>query len=245
MRLNKFLARAGVCSRRKAEELIASGKVRVSGHTVQEMGFKLDPETARVEVHGIGRVKLESQSFLYLILNKPIRVLSTVSDPRQRKTVIDFLPQNLREKRPYPVGRLDYFSQGLILLTNDGDLTNQLTHPGYEHTKIYHLHIREKAPARKLEKMRSGMTLREGEKLAPAQIRVLSTKEKGIWLEMTLTQGVNRQIRRMCRDLGLTILKLERIAHAGVSLGNLPEGKWRHLSPEEISRLKKNSPNQD
>ncbi|MFP4168312.1 MAG: pseudouridine synthase [Desulfonatronovibrionaceae bacterium] len=238
IRLNKFLAAAGVCSRRRADGLIASGRVFVSGHRVTELGCKVDPEKDKVEVEGVGLVSVAGRP-LYIMLNKPVRVISSVSDPQNRKTVVDFLPREIRTQRIYPIGRLDYYSQGLILLTNDGDLAHKLTHPGFEHPKTYEIKIREKVSKEALDRMRLGMTLREGDRLAPAQVKRIPGKEQSTRLEMTITQGVNRQIRRMCRDEGLTILRLERTAHSGIVLGDLPPGKWRHLSPEEVNGLKK------
>ncbi|MFO7818582.1 MAG: pseudouridine synthase [Thermodesulfobacteriota bacterium] len=242
LRLNKFLAQAGVCSRRKADELISSGRVAISGTTVYELGKKIIPGREAVEVKGIGTVKLKRDRHVYIMLNKPVRVVSTASDPQDRKTVLDFLPQEIRSRHVYPVGRLDYFSQGLILLTNDGDLTNRLTHPGFRHKKKYELIVRGRVSSEALNIMRSGMTLSEGEQLAPVEINKLPGRGMDTRLEMILIQGINRQIRRMCRDLDLTILKLKRVAHSGLNLGKLAPGKWRHLKNEEIDLLKKGNP---
>ena len=238
VRLNKFLAAAGVCSRRKADRLISSGRVFVSGSRITELGSKIDPRKDRVEIEGLGPVDDSYSPPVYIMLNKPVRVISSVHDPQKRKTVMDFLPQQIRDARVYPVGRLDYFSQGLILLTNDGELAHKLTHPGFEHPKTYHLDIREQVGENILDEMRSGMVLEEGKKLAPVEVKKIFTGREKTRLEMNLIQGINRQIRRMCRDAGLTILKLERVAHSGVNLGDLAPGKWRHLSPEEIKILK-------
>src|SRR6056297_561690 len=131
VRLNKFLAAAGVCSRRKADRIISSGQVFVSGSRITELGSKIDPNKDRVEVEGFGPVGDTAPRPEYIMLNKPVRVISSVHDPQERKTVMDFLPQKIRDARVYPVGRLDYFSQGLILLTNDGELAHKLTHPGF------------------------------------------------------------------------------------------------------------------
>jgi len=238
IRLNKFLAAAGVCSRRKADRLISSGRVFVSGNKITELGSKVDPGKDRVEVEGFGPVGDTAPRPVYIMLNKPVRVISSVHDPQKRKTVMDFIPEKIRESRVYPVGRLDYFSQGLILLTNDGKLAHKLTHPGFEHPKTYHLDIREQVPEKVLEKMRSGMVLKEGEELAAVEVKKIFAGKEKTRLEMVLRQGINRQIRRMCRDAELTILKLERIAHSGVNLGDLAPGKWRYLSPEETEILK-------
>jgi 23S rRNA pseudouridine2605 synthase len=240
IRLNKVLARSGVCSRRKADELISSGQVSVNGVTVTELGTMVDPGKDLISVAGrkISVTQADESDFAYVILNKPPQVVSTVSDPQGRKTIMDFVPENLKDKRLFPVGRLDYFSQGLIILTNDGELTHRLTHPSWEHPKIYHLIVREKPDQHALNTMARGMTLRDGQKLAPVKVRILESKPGGTSLELTLIQGINRQIRRMCQDLGLTILKLTRIKHGPVSLGSLGAGQCRELTPGEVGELR-------
>lgn len=240
VRLNKALAEAGICSRRKADELICAGAVRVNGAVADELGLRITPGTDTVTLHGkpvplrvgSGQNKLHQ----YILLHKPIQVVSTASDPQGRPTVIDLVPGELLQgARLYPVGRLDYFSEGLILLTDDGELTNRLTHPRYHLPKTYQVRVRELPSEAILHTLRKGMTLREGELLAPveAQMRENTT------LLLTLRQGVNRQIRRMCRDLGLTILSLRRISLGPLQLGDLPKGKCRPLLPDEIRALKK------
>jgi len=240
IRLNKVLARSGVCSRRKADELISSGRVSVNGVTVNEMGTMVDPDKDLIRVgdREISINQADDSDFVYVILNKPTQVVSTVSDPQGRKTIMDFLPDPLKDKRLFPVGRLDYFSQGLIILTNDGELTHRLTHPSWEHPKVYHLIVREKPDRQALNSMARGMTLRDGQQLAPVKVRILKSKPGSTTLELTLIQGINRQIRRMCQDLGLTILKLTRIKHGPVILGNLDSGQCRELTPKEVGELR-------
>ena len=240
IRMNKVLARSGVCSRRKADELISSGQVSVNGLTVTELGTMVDPGKDLISVGGrkISVTQADESDFVYVILNKPPQVVTTVSDPQARKTVLDFLPNDFKDKRLFPVGRLDYFSQGLIILTNDGELTHRLTHPSWEHPKVYHLIVREKPDQQALNAMARGMTLRDGRQLAPVKVRILESKPGSTSLELTLIQGINRQIRRMCQDLGLTILKLTRIKHGPISLGNLASGQYRELTPREVGELR-------
>ncbi|MDR3176488.1 MAG: rRNA pseudouridine synthase [Desulfovibrio sp.] len=237
IRINRALAAAGLCSRRKADDLVLAGLVAVNGVPVPKPGFGVDPLTDKVSVRGRD-VDLSSLlgegAYTCLMLHKPAQVVSTVSDPQGRPTVMDSLPGSLREKRLYPVGRLDYFSEGLILLTDDGALTNRLTHPRRHLPRIYRVALRETPDAAALELMRRGMTLSEGETLLPAQVKSLAPNV----LEITLRQGVNRQIRRMCRDLGLTILSLCRTGFGPLRLGDLARGACRPLKEEELEALR-------
>lgn len=239
IRLNKVLAAAGVCSRRKADELIRSGAVRVNGQIISELGIRIDPATATVLVHDKHvplMCETSGQEHTYILLHKPIQVVSTAKDPEGRPTVLDLLPAELRAKRLYPVGRLDYFSEGLILLTDDGELTNRLTHPRYHMEKVYEVHVREIPSQSLMQTMKKGMVLREGERLAPVKVEFLPEHQI---LLMTLRQGINRQIRRMCRDLGLTILRLCRVRFGPVDLGGLEKGRCRSLTSNELAALKK------
>ncbi|MFW5731485.1 MAG: pseudouridine synthase [Desulfonatronovibrionaceae bacterium] len=241
LRLNKFLARAGVCSRRKADELIARGAVRVNHEPVRQMGIMVDPGRDVVTVEHKVITLMPSADTTYLILNKPPGVVTTVHDPEKRRTVMDFVPNDHKNKRLVPVGRLDFFSQGLLLLTNDGPLVHRMTHPSWKQPKVYQVTVREKPSRKALDIVAAGMTLACGQKLAPVQARIIRSQDQAWVLEMVLYQGINRQIRRMCQDLGLTILKLVRSAQGPLSLGNLPEGKTRELSPAEVRSLKKSS----
>ncbi len=240
VRLNKVLARAGVCSRRKADLLISSGQVFVNNEPVQEMGIMVDPDDDRITVLGreisFGRPE---PVFVYAVLNKPIQVVTTVSDPQGRKTVIDLLPPELKKIRLFPVGRLDYFSQGLIILTNDGVLAHRLTHPSWNHARVYRVTVRERVDNDQINIMTKGMLLKDGTKLAPVKIKIISRKQDSTIFEISLNQGINRQIRKMCHDLGLTILRLVRITQGPVQLGKLNPGQVRLLEPGEISALRK------
>ena len=251
VRINKALADAGVCSRRGADALVAAGAVKVNGETVTSPGLQIRPGMDIIEVHG-KPIRTASRTPCYLMLHKPVRVVSTVRDPQGRTTLLDLLPAKWKERRLYPAGRLDYFSEGLVLLTDDGELTNRLIHPRHHLPRIYHVLVRGSVPEQALHVMRSGMTLAEGEKLAPVEVRVLpgarhdlsglgKRGQAGTLLEMTLHQGLNRQIRRMCRDLGLTVLRLVRVAQGPLRLGVLPAGEVRELTPAEIAALRRAS----
>jgi len=239
VRLNKALAQAGICSRRAADALILSGEVQVNGHVVRTLGTRIALGQDRVSVRGESVCLSQSpvRDHLYLAMNKPLEVVTTARDPQKRQTVLELLPADLQRQRPFPVGRLDRMSEGLILLTTDGELTLRLTHPRYEHPKIYHVWVRGRFIPEKLQTMRSGMRLAEGEQLAPVQVRPLRREAGTTLLEMILRQGVNRQIRRMCRDLHLHVLRLVRVQHGPVSLNGLAPGAWRHLHPDEIQHL--------
>ena len=242
IRLNKALADAGVCSRRRADELIRNGAVAVNGALTHELGLRVLPSDT-ISVHGktIGA----PQTRTWLLMNKPIQVVCTAYDPEGRRTVLDILPEPWKKLRLFPVGRLDYFSEGLVLLTDDGDLAHTILHPRHQTLKVYHLLVREQADEAVLQSIRAGMRLAEGEQLAPMKARILPSSARlpyfppyGALLEIVLIQGVNRQIRRICRDLKLTVLRLARVAHGAILLGDLPPGSVRHLSDEEIASLR-------
>ena len=234
-RLNKAIAASGLCSRRKADEFILAGRVVVNGVPEVNPGRQVSPQDA---VAVDGRLLSRAQSFCYLMLYKPVQVVCTVSDPEGRPTVMDYLPEQQRRLRLYPVGRLDYFSEGLLLLTNDGQLAQRLTHPRHHQPKTYEVFVRGAVPEAALATMRRGMTLAEGEKLIPVTVDARLFQGRTL-LRMVLRQGVNRQIRRMCRDLGLTILSLKRVAQGPLELKELAVGAARQLTREEIAALKK------
>ncbi|WP_442935495.1 pseudouridine synthase [Nitratidesulfovibrio sp. 1201_IL3209] len=240
VRLNKAIAGAGVCSRRQADDLIQQGVVRVNGEVVDTPGVRVVPGRDRIEVRGqLLELDAAPSAFTYVMLHKPVQVVSTVRDPQGRATVLGILPPDLRGGRLYPVGRLDYFSEGLLILTDDGDLTNRLTHPRYHLPKVYLVKVRGHVTEATLAPMRQGMTLAEGERLAPVDARLLQSDRQASLIEMTLHQGVNRQIRRMCRDLGLTVLLLRRIRQGPLELGELPKGAARRLTSHEVAALRR------
>jgi 23S rRNA pseudouridine2605 synthase len=242
VRLNKALADAGLCSRRKADDLIRSGAVAVNGVTTRELGLRVLLSDT-VSVHG--QALLAPGPRTWLMMNKPAQVVCTAHDPEGRRTVLDILPEPWNKLRLFPVGRLDYFSEGLLLLTDDGDLAQKALHPRHQASKTYHLLVREHPEDHVLQIMRAGMRLAEGERLAPVKARILPSDERlpqfppyGVLIELVLMQGVNRQIRRMCRDLQLTVLRLARVAHGAVALGDLPPGRVRVLREEEIATFR-------
>ena len=236
LRLNKVIAASGLCSRRKADTYILSGLVEVNGKVESNPARRILPDD---QVAVDGKKLIQAQASSYYLLHKPVQTVCTVHDPQGRPTVLDCLPNTARRVRLYPVGRLDYFSEGLLLLTNDGALAQRLAHPRYHLPKTYEVLLREKPSEAALAAMRGGMLLAEGEKLLPVDVTMKMPQNGRYLLQMILHQGVNRQIRRMCRDLGLTILRLKRIAQGPLRLGNLPRGQARELTPTEVADLKK------
>lgn len=228
-RLQKLIARAGICSRREAEKLIAAGRVKVDGQIVRELGAKANPNQ-KISVDG--KLLTFDAEKIYLMLNKPRGYVSTAHDERGRKTVLDLLGENFSE-RVYPVGRLDLNSEGLILLTNDGDLTNALIHPRYEVAKTYRVKISGDVTEEKLDRLRAGVELDDG-LTAPAEIYLL---DKDL-VEVTIHEGRNRQVRRMFAAVGCDVKRLRRIKFAGLTLDGLKIGKFRALTPEEVEKLK-------
>lgn len=237
MRINKVIAHAGICSRRKADELILKGLVKVDGQVVDQPGTEVDPAAQHIVVDGT-EVSQQRQETVVVMLNKPVQVVSTCSDPEGRRTVVDLLPARLRTKRLYPVGRLDYFSEGLLLMTNDGALAHRLSHPRWKMEKRYLAQVREPVSKEMLTRIRQGMLLSDGAKLAPVKAYATSAPGRTI-LRLTLVQGVNRQIRRMCDELGLTLLSLRRTGQGELELGDLPAGRSRYLTTSEVNGLRK------
>ena len=239
LRLNKVIAASGLCARRKADELIFAGRVAVDGHTETNPGRRvLAGESVSVDGTPVSAPKEPA----YLLLNKPVHTVCTLNDPQGRPTVMDCLPKAARGLGLFPVGRLDYFSEGLLLLTNDGDLANRLIHPRHHVDKVYEVLVRGAVPERHLETMRRGMRLSDGTPLLPVKAsRGQAEDRRDTLLHLVLRQGINRQIRRMCDDLGLTILRLRRVAEGGLSLGALKPGEARFLEPREWQALRKGS----
>ena len=228
MRLQKYMAQCGVASRRHAEELIRNGKVKVNGETITEMGV-LVSEKDRVEVYG-KPIKKEKQH-LYIMLNKPSGYVTTVSDPEGRKTVLDLI-EGVNE-RVYPVGRLDYDTTGLLILTNDGDFAYRNTHPGPETTKTYMAEVLGMPSNEALHTLRRGVKL-DGRPTAPADVEVVEINDKSTVLKIVIHEGRNRQVKRMCEAVGHAVLRLKRTAVGRLSLGDLKLGQWRYLSSQEV-----------
>jgi 23S rRNA pseudouridine2605 synthase len=240
IRLQKFLSMAGVAARRKAEVLISAGHVKVNGKVVTVLGTKVRPDNDRVEVDG-KRIKGGSPKLLYFLLNKPKACISTVSDPQGRKTVMDYLPPNL-PVRVRPVGRLDYHTEGVLILTNDGDLQSALLSPRSKVEKTYHAKIKGLVTDDTLTKWRKGVTLDNGRKTGLAQIdRLKATGPNATslhtWLVITITEGQSRQIHRSAAALGHEVLKLQRVSFAGLTYFGVRVGDCRPLSPDEILLL--------
>jgi len=233
-RLQKFMSRHGLASRRACEEIIASGKVKVNGKIVTTPGTSVDPNRDRVEVDG-RRLGNEEQK-VYILLNKPRGYLSTVKDPGGRKIVTDLL-KDIKE-RIYPVGRLDYDSEGLLLLTNDGDLAYRLTHPGHSVPKTYKVRIKGIPFKKTLETLEGGVMLEDGI-TAPATINLIDQYEGNALLEVTISEGRNRQIRRMFDAVGHEVLRLKRTRVGSLSLGDLKSGQYRQLQDDEVNALYK------
>jgi 23S rRNA pseudouridine2605 synthase len=231
VRLQKFLADAGVASRRSGEQLILEGRVAVNGEVVRQLGTKVDPAHDRVALDG---TPLRTRRKLYLALHKPRRVICTRSDPHGRRTVFDLLPREWTNV--YPVGRLDWDSEGLLLLTNDGEFCLRVTHPRYEVRKLYRVSIAGRVPAEALRQMEKGVH-DEGERLKAERARVVDSGPDWTLLELTLAEGKNREVRRMMECLGLEVQQLKRVQIGKIKLGELPAGRWRTLTDAEIKSL--------
>ncbi len=231
MRLNKFIANAGVCSRREADELISKGKIKVNGEVVTALGTKVKPH----DTVSYGGKKLTHEEKVYVLLNKPKDYITTADDPQQRKTVLDLLGNHFRE-RLYPVGRLDRNTTGLLLLTNDGELTKKLSHPRYGIRKIYHVHLDRPLAKTDLENIAKGVSI-DGKMLRPDKIDYANPDDKRE-VGIELHSGQNRVVRRIFEQYAYGVVKLDRVVFAGLTKKNLPRGKWRRLSQKEISYLK-------
>lgn len=239
VRLQKVLARAGLASRRAAEHWIAAGRVEVDGQVVRELGTSVDPTRQRVRVDG--RVIMD-QTATYLLLHKPRAVVSTLRDPQGRRTVADLV--RTAGARVAPVGRLDYDTSGVLLLTNDGDLAAMLSHPRWGTAKTYVAKVQGMLGERDLERWRERIEI-DGKLTQPARVRLLRQEGGKSWLEIVLHEGKNRQIHRLGEHTGCTVLRLSRVAFAGLTVGDLRPGEWRHLSSAEVAALKRTRFNPD
>lgn len=235
-RLQKILARAGVASRREAEQWIIQGRVTVNGTVVRELGSKADPVKDSIKVDG-KRIKPAPQ-LLYFALHKPAGVITSVRDPRNRPDLTTFLARIGENKRVFPVGRLDFNSSGLLLLTNDGELAQRLTHPRFGVKKLYHVKLSACPTEEELARLRQGIRLKDG-MTSPARIRILEKLRKNAWIEIEIHEGRYREVRRMFEALGYFVEKLIRVRVGPVSLGDLAPGRMRPLSRSEIRMLRK------
>ena len=231
MRLHKFLAICGVASRRAAEDLVAARRVTVNGYVVSNVRRGINPDADDIRVDG-SRVQPEPK--VYIMLNKPKGYVTTMNDPQGRKSVAELvvdIPQ-----RVFPVGRLDKDTEGLLFLTNDGELTYRLTHPRFAVTKTYHATVSGAVTDQTLETLRAGVQLLDG-RTAPAELRTLSRGRQTTSLEISIREGKKRQVRRMCAAVGHEVLELRRVAMAGIALNDVAPGRWRYLTSDELSRL--------
>ena len=235
-RLQKIISKAGAASRREAERLILAGRVTLNGRVVTELGTQADGEQDVIAIDGAS-ISAPKQK-LYFLLNKPKRCISAVKDDRGRRTVIDLLPEV--EEYIYPVGRLDYDTEGLLLLTNDGDLMNGLLHPRYEIEKTYIAKAQGGVTGEDIKKLCRGIMLEDG-MTAPARAKLLERADNGSWcrVQLTIHEGRNRQVRRMLQAIGHRVQELKRVAFAGLTLEGVPRGGYRSLTGEEVARLKK------
>ncbi len=232
VRLQKAIAEAGLMSRRKAEVAIREGRVSVNGGVVTEMGVQVDPERDDIRVDRQQLTHAAAKS--YILLYKPAGCVTTASDPQGRKTVFDFLPRS--NARLYPVGRLDYDAEGLLILTNDGELAHRLQHPRYGVEKVYDVKVMGRPNNEALRRLRTGIDLEEG-KTAPARVSVLRLLSNATWLRIVLHQGWNRQIKRMGEAVGHPVAKIKRVGYGPLTLGALVSGDSRPLTASEVEAL--------
>jgi 23S rRNA pseudouridine2605 synthase len=237
-RLQKLIATAGIASRRHAEELIVAGRVTVNGEVVRELGTKADPERDHIKVNGkLINPQLKARDKVYILLNKPKGYLSSVSDPEGRPLVTELLPPALG--RLYPVGRLDFNTEGLLLLTNDGDFTNYVTAARNRVEKVYEVKVKGVPTDGAIQRLRKGVVLDDGTRTAPAKIDKLNETQTNAWYEVLLHQGRNQQVRRMFELIGHSVLKLRRVRIGFLNDEGLKPGHWRYLLPGEVARMMK------
>ncbi len=232
-RLQKIIASAGVCSRRAAEQLIKNGRVRVNGRVVTEMGAKADARKDKIEVDN---KRIDAENLVYIVLHKPRGFVSTLFDPEGRPTVADLvapIPERL-----HPVGRLDFATSGVLLMTNDGDLTNTLLHPRSKAPKTYVVKLDSMIDPDELELWRTGIDLEDGKTL-PADVRLIRHEQGKSWIEVTLREGRNHQLRRMAAATGFVAMRLARLEFGGIDSEGLKPGKWRPLTVDELRKMKK------
>jgi pseudouridine synthase len=236
-RLQKLISAAGIASRRHAEELITAGHVNVNGKIVTELGAKADPKVDHIKVKGrLINSLLQQHENIYVLLNKPRGYLTSMADPEDRPLVIDLIPPALG--RLHPVGRLDFNTEGLLLLTNDGEFTNVVTAARNQIPKVYKVKVKGMPTENAVERLRRGIAIGEGERTAPAEVRQLRSTEANGWFEVTLHQGRNQQIRRMFDAIGHSVVKLKRTRIGLLDDRFLASGQWRQLTDMEVKRLK-------
>lgn len=230
-RLNKYIAASGLCSRRKADELIESGVVNVNGKIIKELGFQVGDKDKVF----VNKVLIRPKKLEYYKFYKPSGYITTSDDEKGRKTIYDIIPKELSELKP--VGRLDKDSTGLLIMTNDGDLINQLTHPSIKVNKVYIVSVEGKVNINDIETMYKGIEIEKG-KIAYAEAQIIDIDNKSTMLQITLTQGMNRQIRKMCEYIGHPVISLKRIQHATISIEGLKRGQIKPIKPAQIKDLR-------
>jgi len=236
-RLQKLISEAGITSRRHAEELITAGQVSVNGKTVTELGVKADPESDHIKVRGrLINPLLSQREKIYVVLNKPRGYLTSMDDPEGRPLVTQLLPPSLG--RLHPVGRLDFNTEGLLLLTNDGELTNRITSARNRVAKVYQVKVQGMPTDAAIARLRRGISIGKGERTAPAEVRRLRASDTNSWFEVTLQEGRNQQIRRMFDAIGHSVIKLRRTRIGPLEDRHLKPGAWRRLTEVEVRRLK-------
>jgi len=233
-RLQKIIARAGIASRRAAERMIRQGRVSVNGRTITELGTKADTRRDEIRVDGSLISRSQGGEKIYILLNKPRGYLTTLDDPEGRPVVTDLL-EDITE-RVFPVGRLDYDSEGLLLLTNDGDFANRVQHPRFEVSKTYLAKIKGNISKKDLDAIKQGTSLEDGD-FRPLTVLVDKRNKKSCWLKLTIAEGRNRVIRRFFESMGYPVMRLIRIAIDDIETGNLKQGKFRYLKAREIRKL--------
>ncbi len=233
IRLNKFLADHGIASRRKADAMIDEGRVQVNGRKVFELGIKIDPANDKVKVGG--KLVGAKPQPLYFIFNKPKSVVTSTADPQGRPTVLDYFSKV--KKRLFPVGRLDWDTEGLLLMTNDGDFFNEIASPQSEITKTYHAKLDRLVPQEKLEKLKRGVSIVGGKVKAVHIKKIKKGSEKKDWVEITITEGKNRQVRKMFEKIGYDVEKLKRVAIGQLKLGALKTGDYRPMTQKDLEKL--------
>jgi len=235
IRLQKIIADAGIASRREAENIIREGRVTLNGKVVTEMGTKADPGSDHIKVDG-KLINFKPINLAYIIVNKPKKVMCTVDDPEGRETILDLIKPKMKE-RLWPVGRLDYHSEGLVILTNDGELTLRLTHPRYKVGKVYEVKVKDVPSEEKIERLRKGVYLEDG-KTKPCQIGFMEKTKDNSWFRVVLHEGRKQQIRRMFMSVSHPVMKLKRVEYGPLKLKKLPSGEFRFLTEDELRELR-------
>lgn len=233
MRINKFMATCGVASRRKCDELIEKGRVKVNANVCKKLGMQINPEQDLVTVDD--RPIRLTNNFVYYMLNKPCNVVTTVSDPNGRPTVMDYMPKG--KNRIFPIGRLDYNTSGLLLFTNDGDVAQKLLHPSFEFGKTYIVDIKGDIAEAEIKKLQNGVDIGDFV-TSPAKVEIINKTPATTTLKVVIHEGKNRQVRRMFDAVGHKVQKLQRVAVGKIKLGDLPLGKYRELTKEEVAYIK-------